>query len=319
MCTVAVTGAAGYLGGAVARAFAQQRGPESVRCLVRTQEQALPLRAAGFQVQQGDVTDPLVADRLLSGCSAVVHAAARLGAAPREEAFAVNVDATERLARSALRAGLSRFVLISSIEAYGAFAGRVLHEDEPFRPVDHVYAESKALGEQAVREVYRQAGSNAFTLLRPGMVYGPDSEYWTHRYLRKAQNGRIPVLGGGGRVFPVFEPDLVTAVLRATERDQAAGEAFNLVHDEGLTWWDWAEAHHRLAGRGTPRRRWVPAVKAGSKLRELTGRAGKGRKLEVELRSGTLPNDKARRCLEWSPQPFADAMASCDPLPTSRG
>jgi nucleoside-diphosphate-sugar epimerase len=86
-----------------------------------------------------------------------------------------------------------------------------------------VYGESKALGELLVTKVYRSAGNRGFTIVRPGMVYGPNSPYWTARYLRMAQEGQIRVLGRGGRVFPVHEDDLVATVIKAASRPGGPG------------------------------------------------------------------------------------------------
>ncbi len=58
MDTVLITGASGFLGGCIRRAYARTRGPAAVRCLVRTHAQAQPLKEQGFQVIIGDITDP---------------------------------------------------------------------------------------------------------------------------------------------------------------------------------------------------------------------------------------------------------------------
>ena len=308
MNTVVITGAGGYVGGLLARSYAPEGGAGAVRCLVRTEQAAAPLRAAGSDVVVGDLRDTSLADRLITAGALVIHAAARLGATPTAEMMAVNVDATARLVRAALGARARRFVFVSSIEAYGDFNGRTLDETQPFVPNANAYAESKALGERAVRSLHEDAGSSAFTILRPGMIYGPHSPYWTHRYLSMARRGRIPVLGHGGRIFPVYEDDLITAVHLAASRDEAAGQTFNLVHDEGLTWWDWARAHHRLAGHGRPRRQSPALLRVRSRLRQASGRPGRARQLEVQLRTGVIPHQKASDLLGWSPSSFAEVM-----------
>ena len=308
MNTVIITGAGGYVGGLLARSFGSQADPGAVRCLVRTDQQACPLRAAGFQVLVGDLNDPSVADRLITPGALVIHAAARLGNTPRPQMLAVNVAGTERLVRAAVAARARRFIFVSSIEAYGDFAGRTLAENEPFIPNGNAYAESKALGEQTVSRRHRASGSTAFAILRPGMVYGPHSPYWTHRYLSMARRGSIPVLGHGGRIFPVYEDDLIAAVHQLSECADAAGQTFNIVNDEGLSWWDWARAHHFLAGQGRPRHQSAAALRIRSRVRQASGLPSQARKLEVELRTGSIPNLKARALLGWSPSSFDAVM-----------
>ncbi|MGY1945589.1 NAD-dependent epimerase/dehydratase family protein [Nocardia asiatica] len=309
MGLVVVTGAGGYLGGIVAQTFAREYGAAAIRCIVRQRRQAEHLAAAGFDVLCGDLLDASLCRQAVAGASLVVHSAARLGSGPRAEFFEMNARVTRDLSRAALQEEVGRFVLISTIEAYGLFDGRTLTEDQEHIRNGHAYSESKFAGEQEVIQTFRPAGLENFCILRPGMVYGPNSPYWTQRYVRKAREGSIHVLGHGGRIFPVFESDVASAVVAAGTCDRAAGQAFNIVHDEGLTWWDWATAHHRLARRGVPRRRSVIATRARSALRDIRGRPNLRRKLEVELRHAVIPHDKAQRVLGWSPRPFSAGMA----------
>ncbi|WP_166793677.1 NAD(P)-dependent oxidoreductase [Frankia sp. B2] len=308
---VVVTGAGGYVGGLVAKAYARRVGCEHVTCLVRSGQQARRLLDQGFEVVLGDLTQDGIASRLIRPRSLVVHAAARLGRTTWEEASRVNVEGTRKIALAALGADAARLTLISSIEAYGRFGGRDLHEDQPYVPLLDNYGKSKAEAERVVRECYRQAGSNTFTILRPGAVYGPTSKYWTQRYLRQAREGSITVLGRGGRIFPVYDRDLVDAVVRAGDAEAAAGEAFNIVNDERLTWWDWAYAHHRLAGCGWPRHQPALWARMESAARRLVGRPAFDRRLEVETRTAHIPNTKARVYLGWEPTDFVDAMMDC--------
>lgn len=313
MQTVLVTGASGFIGGCIARGFARQHGPESVRCLVRTHEQARSLLDHGYQAVIGDLTDPALPEKLVAGCGVVVHAAAFMSPGTREAVFRVNVDATDRLAVAAAHAEVKRFVFISSIEAYGEFGTRVLTEDQPYRPVDHPYAQSKALGERAICERFHQAGRDGYVHLRPGMVYGPHSHYWTHRYLDQALTGRIRVIGNrGGRIYPVHEDDTVHAVLAAAERAEASGQTLNLVHDENLTWWDWAQAHHALAGTNRPQRQNLLRLRIADQINRALGRP-RNQALRSELRAAEIPHDKARRLLGWRPRPFQEGINTCKP------
>jgi nucleoside-diphosphate-sugar epimerase len=313
MDTVLVTGGSGFIGGRIARGFARQRGPESVRCLVRTHEQGRPLLDQGYQVVIGDLTDPALPQKLVAECGIVVHAAAFMNPGSRGEIFGVNVEATDRLAHAAATAEVKRFVFISSIEAYGDFGNRILTEDQPYRPVNHLYAQSKVLGEQAISRRFQQAGRDSYVHLRPGMVYGPHSRYWTHRYLDQALTGRIRVIGNRGKTYPVHEDDIVHAVTTAAERAQASGQIFNLVHDENLTWWDWAQAHHTLTGANRPQRQNLLKLRVADQINRAIGRPH-NQALRSELRTAEIPHDKARRLLGWSPRHFRDGILTCKPL-----
>jgi nucleoside-diphosphate-sugar epimerase len=76
---VLVTGATGLIGGNVCRVLAGQG--RRVRALVRDPAQATELSALGAELVTGDITRPETLTAAVSGCAAVVHAAAVLGGA----------------------------------------------------------------------------------------------------------------------------------------------------------------------------------------------------------------------------------------------
>ena len=79
----------------------------------------------------------------------------------------INRRATEELVSAAERAGVERFVFVSSIRAQsGPAADHVLTEADEARPTDP-YGVSKLAAEMAVR-----ASSLRYTILRPVLVYG---------------------------------------------------------------------------------------------------------------------------------------------------
>lgn len=146
---VAITGATGFAGGHVVPLLRSLGG--GVRALVR--KGAKP--PEGAEVVEGDLGDEAALQRLCAGASAVVHLAGAVSAPNREAFFAVNEAGTRRLAAAAVRAGVPRFIHISSLAAR---APQLSH-----------YAASKRAGEEAVQA---QAASFRLAVLRPPAVYG---------------------------------------------------------------------------------------------------------------------------------------------------
>jgi nucleoside-diphosphate-sugar epimerase len=118
-------------------------------------------------------------DALLEGAVAVVHLAGRAhvmheDAADPEAAYrAANVEATLKLARAAVRAGVSRFVLSSSIKVNGEATspGRAFGPGDEPAPAD-AYARSKLAAERGLAAI--AAGTPlAPVVLRLPLVYGP--------------------------------------------------------------------------------------------------------------------------------------------------
>jgi nucleoside-diphosphate-sugar epimerase len=138
---ILVTGAGGYLGGAIARTLREAAGPGAVIALDRSRAD---LTAAG-------ALDAIDAD----GITAIVHAAAvtRFGV-DKPTATAVNVHGTERVAEFARRCpDLERLVLLSTLYTAGTATGHIGEEPcEPRAAFANHYEWSKAQAERVVLE-----------------------------------------------------------------------------------------------------------------------------------------------------------------------
>lgn len=117
-----VTGATGFIGGAVARRL--REAGRAVRILVRPggagdarRRQVEDLVACGAEVVDGDVTDARAVERAMRGVRRVFHLAAlyQFWGAPAQDFRAVNVDATIALLAAAKREGVERFVHCSTV------------------------------------------------------------------------------------------------------------------------------------------------------------------------------------------------------------
>jgi nucleoside-diphosphate-sugar epimerase len=112
----------------------------------------------------------------LAGVDGVVHLAGLAHVDPRRvpDALAtyrrVNVDATLALAEAAQRAGVARFVFVSSVKVNGESSGaRPFAVDDAPAPSDP-YGTSKLEAETALRA---RTGAMSLSIVRPPLVYGP--------------------------------------------------------------------------------------------------------------------------------------------------
>jgi nucleoside-diphosphate-sugar epimerase len=174
---VVITGADGFAGRAACARFRAMGVP--FRGLVRALSAATAARPDMLPV--GDLTvisnDALA--NALRGAHAVVHLAGRAhvmretAADPLAAFHAINVSATERLARASAAAGTAHFVFASTVKVNGEASPpeRPFRESDPPDPRDD-YAVSKWKAECALADVARETGMPV-TVLRLPLLYGP--------------------------------------------------------------------------------------------------------------------------------------------------
>lgn len=225
-----VTGATGAVGVPLVRLLVE-RGYR-VRVLIRRPPEK-DLFPAGIRVIQGDIGDRDAVRRSMDGVGTVFHLAAKLhvenpGPSLQKEYRRVNVEGTRRVMEEAARNSVRRVVFFSTICVYGkSRSGALLTEDSPLQP-DSMYAETKAEGEELVR----QAGGA--TVLRCAAVYGPGMKGNYLRLIQALRTGRFPMIDAGdNRRTLVYIRDLCEAAIAAAEHPKAMGETFN-VTDGGV-------------------------------------------------------------------------------------
>jgi len=211
MGPVLVTGATGFLGGAVIRELAV-RGM-SVRATGRNLQAGAGLQAAGIPFTPCDLsTDKSTLDALTVGCEAVIHAAALSAPWGRRRDFvAANVTATENVISACGKAGVRRLVYISSPSVSFAFQNQAgLTEEAPWKspPANH-YIASKRKAERLARD----AGA---VTLRPRALFGPGDTALLPRLVRVARRGVFPLFGNGDPLLDLtWIGDAVSATLLA--------------------------------------------------------------------------------------------------------
>jgi nucleoside-diphosphate-sugar epimerase len=236
-----VTGVTGQVGSRFARRMLDRH--ESVRLLVRTEDQASSWWDRGAEVVVGDLRDPDAVKRALAGADAVVHIAAAFRNVPDEEAVAVNRDATVAFARTALDAGVGRFVFTSTNLVYGPGRGRPATEDD--EPADvsgfGAYPRSKAEAETALLRLHGEHGLG-LRIVRLAYVYGEGDPHLADS-LRWA--GQWPT---HQRLQLVHHADAAQGLTLALRAEGVDGRIYNCADDAPVTAWDL----HELAGQRMP-------------------------------------------------------------------
>jgi nucleoside-diphosphate-sugar epimerase len=164
-------------------------------------------------------------ERALGDATVVVHCAGVIRA-PSEDAFRrINVDGTRAVVEAANRVG-ARVVLISSLAAGGpGTRDRPRDEGDPPAPVN-AYGRSKLAAEHVVQDTCR----TSWCILRPCAVYGPRDRGFLPLF-QMATRGLFLLPTDPSMAFTLIDVrDLVEAIVRASERPDAAGETCFVGH-----------------------------------------------------------------------------------------
>ena len=167
-----VTGASGFIGGAIAKALSTTH---NVRAMSRSERSDEHLRALGATPMRSELG--AVKLEHLAGCEVVIHCAAFVKQwGTREHFWGTNVDGTAQLLQVARQAGITRFIHVGTEAAL--FHGQDMREiDETYPYPTHtpfLYPETKAAAEKLVLDA--NAPGFETLSLRPRFVWGPGDQ-----------------------------------------------------------------------------------------------------------------------------------------------
>lgn len=206
--TTLVTGASGFIG----------------RHLLRGSDRALVRQPAGFAHEVvGNLLDIHSLDNACMGIKTVFHCAGyskTFGAAPKDVYHDVNYLGTVNLLQAAGRAGVKRFIFLSSIKAMAEPGDQCVDEKWPGEPVSP-YGRSKRAAEVAVLEAGQYFNMHVVNL-RLAMVYGRGGRGSLERMARGLRAGWFPILPETkNRRSLIHLDDAIDAIRLVAERPQA--------------------------------------------------------------------------------------------------
>ena len=206
--------------------------------------------AGSVDAIEGDIREPEVARTAVDGVDVVVHCAAALPLYSPEEIRSTDVDGTRVLLEATRRAGIRRFVFISSTAVYGVPDHHPILEDDPVSGVGP-YGRAKIEAEEVCQE-FRKAGL-CLPVLRPKSFVGPERLGIFELLYDFAFEGRnFPIIGGGMNRYQLLDvEDLCQAVyLCATLEEDQVNDVFNVGAAEFTTLREDFQAVLDRAGHG---------------------------------------------------------------------
>ena len=215
---VLVLGANGFIGRRIIHAL-------------RNTDWAIPIAAGRRPYAERDIEsvqlDAMKRDSLqqvLNGVSAVINCVTG-------DKQTIIESARNLFEAAAKRTPTVRVVHLSSMAVYGSISGTVT-ESSPFSDDLGSYAEAKIAAEMLAKHY-----SNV-VCLRPGIVYGPASSWWSDRIARLLVARRLGNLGahGEGICNLIYVDDVARAALGALQLDHASERVFNLANPAAISW-----------------------------------------------------------------------------------
>lgn len=310
---VLVTGATGFVGGAVVRQLLA-RG-DVVRVVVRSPDRAESLRQMGAEVHAGDVALKDTLRAPMTGVDAVFHVAGwyKIGDRDVAAAWQTNVDGTRHVLELMAELAIPKGVYTSTLAVNSDTHGRIVDETYRHRGAylstyERTKAQAHALAEDLI------ARGLPLVIVQPGLVYGPGDSSSVRTMLRQYLTRQLPVLPRGTAFSWGHIDDVAAGHLRALDRGQVgrnyylAGPAHSFVDAMALAEritgipapkWHVPVAAMRVAAAGAGLLGAVlrlPAEYTGEGLRTLAGTTYLG------------DNRRAVRELGWTVRPLAEGL-----------
>jgi nucleoside-diphosphate-sugar epimerase len=296
---ILVTGANGFIGRNLC-VFLKDKG-----YFVRG---ALRNNLSGFSgvdeyVRAGDINQSAAWQQALVGVDTVVHLAARVhiindpAADPFEAFRIVNVLGTERLARMAAKAGVKRFIFISSVKVNGEGSQLPYTEKDIPGPQD-AYGVSKREAEDLLVRIAAETGLQTIILRLP-LVYGPGVKANFKNLIKIAGSGLpLPFKGINNRRSFIYLGNLVDAISTCITHPLAAGETFMVSDGQDISTPDLI----KMIAFESQKKPVLFSLSPGI-LKALCKISGKSEELEKLTGSLFVDSSKIRDLLGWKP-PF---------------
>ena len=294
---VSITGAAGFIGKRVIIRLLEKGHDVTALLLPGEPDEGMD----GCAVQRGDITMPETLAGIMSGADVVIHLAGAVGYGQTlERCLAINRDGTKNVGAEAVRAGVRRFIHMSSVSVYGRRPDVPIDEDFPTRKIGDPYGDTKIDAELILRDLERQ-NVLGLTIVRPTVIYGPGDLLFLPKLVENLKSGKARVIGSGANTVDLIQVDDVADFFIVLLTDpRSVGRTYNLTNPSNPTWKEMLnfvaaelglppveasvpyQAAYLIAGllefihffRGTPPRLTRYSVRVvGRQYRYLTGRA----------------------------------------------
>jgi len=316
---VIVTGGAGFIGSHLVDALAENHQVVVLDDLssgkLENLSQAVATRRVNIHCWDLRQNDGLA--ELIEGADIVFHLATqclRLSISSDSNlVHEVNTTGTLNLLKASLKAGVDKFVYVSSSEVYGTAQTVPMSEAHPLQPTT-IYGASKLTGEIYTR-VYHQMYGLPAIIVRPFNTYGPRSHFEGYsgevipKFVVRVLGGKPPIIFGSGKQTRDFTyvSDVVQGMLLAAER-LPLGETVNIACGREVSVQEVADAVLKRAGANHLRPTYS-AERPGDVMRHFADTRLARTALEFAPRIRF--QDGLNMYMDWFQREFAEKIEQC--------
>jgi nucleoside-diphosphate-sugar epimerase len=302
MSTYLVTGASGFVGGALTRRLVAEGC--DVRAVLRAGAQ-LPSGAERATVHVASLGDPNALAEAARGVDVLFHCAAENSARAVPSAYPwINVAGTENVLNAARHAGVRRVVHLSCSDATLVNRDRMSwRENQQLAesPLDAL-SRSKQLAEELA--LHASDSTLQVCVLRPAWVWGPGDRRSLPALCREAERGGVKLFGRGDNLVPsVYIDNLLDALLLAAHAAAAPGHSYHVLDGEVMNAREFITQLCQSLGLSAPKTSLYALAYAAAAWRELRGTPGYARADVVRRgRSALFDGLAAARELGYEPR-----------------
>ena len=252
---ILITGATGFLGGALARRLHSMGW--DVTALGRNARRLDQLENEGMRAFQLDLKDKSAMTAACKDQEIVFHCAALPSPWGNFEAFyQANVIGTRNVIRGCEENKVKRLVYVSTPSLYFGYSSRmnVKETDALPEPVSN-YAATKILAEQELDQAFEKG--LATIVIRPRAIFGPGDTVIFPRLIPRLQSGRLPIFGDGENIVDLtYIENVVDALLLCAESPASTlGKKYNISNGESVKLWKLIERICKELNLPTPKRK----------------------------------------------------------------
>jgi len=236
-----ITGATGFLGGALTRRLhgmgwevtGQGRNPSILK----------ELESLGIKSIQANLEDMQAITDATKGKEIVFHC----GALPSpwgkpNDFYKANVSGTENVIHACMENHVKRLVHVSTPSIYFRYQSRLnVREDAELPEPVNEYSRTKRIAEIRVDEAYKQ-GLPVITI-RPRAIIGPGDNSIMPRLIQRLKSSRMRIIGDGKNIIDLtYVENVVDAlILCAGSAENTLGKKYNITNGQPVNLWQMIE------------------------------------------------------------------------------